>query len=275
MFKFIAGNHYNHAIKLGKKYLYQNKFPIINYAVENTNNTHQVYLEYDKLIDILPKDFSLALKLSSFDFKLNYISTLIMKSREKKINMIIDAEDSDNNEKYQKCIDKIIYYDQTITNVPDNIYRKTFKTYQMYRKDSFHKIKQDMDMCQQLNIPFNAKLVRGAYWNSEHKNGELFTHKNDTDQSYNNAILEIYHRSHNQTCDVILATHNQFSARLGRQLNKENIFSFAHLQGMRENFYHNFDSKVYVYIPYGPYHQMIPYLSRRLYENLDIVKHAV
>ena len=43
--------------------------------------------------------------------------------------------------------------------------------------------------------------------------------------------------------------------------------------GMKENCYDKYDLKVNVYIPYGPYKQMIPYLGRRLYENLDTIKY--
>ena len=35
----------------------------------------------------------------------------------------------------------------------------------------------------------------------------------------------------------------------------------------------NLGDKVYVYIPYGPYTQMIPYLTRRMYENMDMLKY--
>ena len=45
---------------------------------------------------------------------------------------------------------------------------------------------------------------------------------------------------------------------------------------MRETYYLskiNNGNKVHVYIPYGPYHKMIPYLTRRLYENMDMLTH--
>ena len=35
----------------------------------------------------------------------------------------------------------------------------------------------------------------------------------------------------------------------------------------------NVGEKVNVYIPYGPYTQMIPYLTRRMYENMDMLKY--
>ena len=34
-------------------------------------------------------------------------------------------------------------------------------------------------------------------------------------------------------------------------------------------------SLVNTYIPYGPYTQMIPYLSRRMYENMNMIKYMV
>ena len=147
----------------------------------------------------------------------------------------------------------------------------------MYRRDSLDTLKKDIDICKNNNILFSCKLVRGAYSNSEYKGGNLFTKKIDTDKSYNNGILAIYNSDYSNKCKVVLATHNKFSIDLGVLLNKSKyIFEFAHLQGMREKYYqseilnHN---KVHVYIPYGPYYKMIPYLTRRVYENMDMLTH--
>ena len=63
---------------------------------------------------------------------------------------------------------------------------------------------------------------------------------------------------------------------MGKTLNiSNNIFEFAHLQGMNEKYYNTLSNteKVYVYVPYGPYNEMIPYMIRRLYENMDMIKY--
>jgi len=71
-----------------------------------------------------------------------------------------------------------------------------------------------------------------------------------------------------------LATHDRESINLGHTLNKyydKQILEFAHLLGMRESIYKNLENeKIHVYIPYR---EMIPYLFRRLYENMDTLKY--
>ena len=44
---------------------------------------------------------------------------------------------------------------------------------------------------------------------------------------------------------------------------------------MNEKYYNTLSNteKVYVYVPYGPYNEMIPYMIRRLYENMDMIKY--
>ena len=78
-----------------------------------------------------------------------------------------------------------------------------------------------------------------------------------------------------------MATHNNRSINLGIIENKKakhNIFEFGHLMGMYEKKYQYLadnGSLVNTYIPYGPYNKMFPYLSRRMYENIDMVKYMV
>ena len=118
--------------------------------------------------------------------------------------------------------------------------------------------------------------MRGAYHQNEKKNGHLFTDKKDTDYSYNKALLAISKNYNNNY--IMLATHNNESMRLGYLINdhfKKNIFEFGHLMGMNEIEYQRLadsGSLVNTYIPYGPYTEMMPYLSRRMYENMHMIK---
>ena len=80
--------------------------------------------------------------------------------------------------------------------------------------------------------------------------------------------------------NIYVSTNND-SIKLGFLANKKAmrpIFEFGHLMGMHENKYQylaDTGSLVNTYIPYGPYSKMLPYLSRRMYENLDMIKYMV
>ena len=73
----------------------------------------------------------------------------------------------------------------------------------------------------------------------------------------------------------ILATHNHESINFAKTLYTiKNRYLFANLKGMNEQFMDSIDvQNKAVYLPYGPYIKMIPYLSRRLYENLESIKY--
>jgi len=266
--RYLGGNNISKVIQTANKILLNNKIPVINYAIEHTHNGMNTFNEYNNLCNQIDNRYRVAIKLSSFNFDKNLTYDVIDMFKEKEIKILVDAEDNKLNDKYQKMINDLIFtYNKDSAIV--------IKTYQMYRKDSLDVLTQDIINFKDLYL--GTKLVRGAYWNSEVKDGHLFENKKDTDLNYNKGIIKLFNSNINSF--NILATHNSESIDLGRLLNNEkNIFEFGHLLGMKEKKFKELLSDnqiVNVYLPYGPYHKMIPYLIRRLYENIDTIKYMI
>tara|TARA_B100000886_G_scaffold339177_1_gene303860 strand:- start:1084 stop:1893 length:810 start_codon:yes stop_codon:yes gene_type:complete len=268
---FVAGNTIISAINVSKKQVLKNRIPVINYAVESRSDSLKVFNEYKKLSNEIDESYKVALKLTSFDMNIKLINNIIDIFVDKNVKVLIDAENNKYNNEYNKITQSLLNkYNKNDINI--------YKTYQMYRKDSLSTLMYDMNFCNKNNLFLGTKIVRGAYWNNENKIGHLFINKSDTDRSYNNAIISLY--EYEGYSGNILATHNTESINLGILLNerKENIFSFAHLLDMKTKKYNQITKEgknVHVYIPYGPYNEMIPYLGRRLYENLDTFKYLL
>lgn len=269
--RYIGGNNINMAIKTGKYILFEGKKPIINYVKEESKNKYQVYQEYTQINQKLDENYNLAIKLSSLNFDYNLISSLIDKYIDNNISIFIDAEKSSNNTKYNELCNILI---------EESNYKKIniYKTYQMYRKDSLKTLREDIEYFNKKNVKLGVKLVRGAYYFQDKNENTLFKYKNETDLNYNIAILLTYSKNIN----TILATHNDESINLGILLNNYNDkskpkFKFAHLLDMKTEKYNYLKNEhtVYTYIPYGPYNEIIPYLIRRLYENLDYIKYML
>ena len=265
IFKFIAGNTLNKALKCATVLRRRGKIPIFNYAVESTSNSLQTYKEYENMANKIKNTDKVALKLSSFNYDTIIINDIMDIYADKNIKVIIDAESNKFNDIYHsKVSDLILKYNKE--------YQCVTKTYQMYRKDSYNILKNDIEYLKDLKL--STKIVRGAYWNSEVKDGHLYEYKDHTDRNYNKAIVLLHE---NDKINTMLATHNTESIKLAKHFNeKKKIFEFAHLMGMKEKYYNTLvqsNHNVNVYIPYGPYLKMIPYLSRRLYENIDTIKY--
>tara|TARA_X000001036_G_scaffold438069_1_gene484951 strand:- start:1930 stop:2754 length:825 start_codon:yes stop_codon:yes gene_type:complete len=268
--RFIGGNTIKQVIPVANKLLEKQKQPIINYAIEHTDNPKQVLVEHMDLVNHINYQYKLAIKVSSFGFDEDLIHMLVERCVGKNIRVIIDAEDNQNYEQYQEITNYLMrIHNQYIPYV--------LKTYQMYRKDGLETLENDLINSRINEYHLGIKLVRGAYYHTEKDQGHLFTEKKLTDESYNKGIITIGQNNFNTY--TILATHNIDSVRLGYMHNKNakrRLFEFAHLMGMQEENYQVLAESgeiVNVYIPYGPYTQMIPYLTRRMYENMDMLKY--
>ena len=271
LFKYIAGNNLNHAIIKSKEVIKNNKIPIINYISENIKNKENKkntnFLEYCNILNNVNSNYMIALKLSSLNFNENLINKIADISTKKNIKLIIDAEDNKNINIYRTMTNSLIKkYNKEKVNI--------IKTYQMYRKDSLHELKDDIIYFDKNifnnSVFLSTKLVRGAYWNSERNNGHLFINKEDTNNSFNNGILQCYNNIENK---FIVATHNKNSINLVNNLKNNHNIIIAHLMGMNENNIKKIKTSKACYIPYGPYDEMMPYLIRRLYENIDQIKY--
>ena len=268
--RFIAGNSIQHVLPVAKRVLDNTKWPIINYAIEHTSLPEGVFHEHMQLIKHLDYHYKIAIKVSSFGFDEDLINALVEKCVGKNIRVIIDAEDNIHHDQYQDISNYIMQkHNKYIPYV--------VKTYQMYRKDGLETLERDLIDSRIKDYHLGIKMVRGAYYHAEKKDGHLFTEKHLTDESYNKGILTI--GQNNVNTYTILATHNFDSVRLGYMYNqyaKRRVFEFAHLMGMQEENYQglvDIGQKINVYIPYGPYRQMLPYLTRRLYENIDMIRY--
>ena len=172
--KYTAGENINQLNNKINQLSKINIYPIADYIKEFTDQSKDLksvineYLALSKLEDLK----YIALKLSSFSFDEKTINNLVYDLITNKKKVMIDAEDINNQDKIDKITDNLLKdYNQFEPLV--------FKTYQMYRNDSYNKLLNDMSCYNNIGI----KLVRGAYHNKDKYSGKLYLTKKETDKN--------------------------------------------------------------------------------------------
>ena len=160
-----------------------------------------------------------------------------------------------------------------------------YNTIQMYRHDRLAYLKAEFERAKIAGIQYGVKLVRGAYMEKERARALAFGYpspiqpnKASTDQDYdaaldflvaNKAIFSVCAGTHNEKSSMYLATllHQQ-------QIDpKDPKFYFAQLLGMSDHISYNLSDggyQVAKYVPFGPVHEVLPYLLRRADENTSV-----
>jgi proline dehydrogenase len=160
-----------------------------------------------------------------------------------------------------------------------------YNTAQLYRHDRLAFLRAMIEAAVQRNFVLGVKLVRGAYMEKERRRAEeqgypspIQPDKTATDTDFNEAVqLCLDHLDH---VAVIIATHNEYSNRLGAELlvkkglplNHPHVH-FSQLYGMSDNITFNLAAvgcSVSKYLPFGPIEEVIPYLMRRAQENSSV-----
>lgn len=243
----------------------KNMLPILDYANEDFKNYKNNFKKIKNLIKTHPNN-SISIKLSSLNFREDYLRDITKSAIDNNSKILIDAENFLIQDKINNITDSLIK-EFNVSEV--NIY----KTYQMYRNDSFDLLKNDF--LKSRNYYIGCKLVRGAYLNYDKKYNILFNKIKDTHSNYNKSIEFIIENLKDK--DILMcATHNKESIELVTNLIDKNPgknVEIAHLMGMSDKVSENLSNnyKVYKYLPYGNFIDTIPYLIRRLYENYPMV----
>lgn len=276
-FKFLAGHNDTELLET-IKHIKHHWLPIIDYAKEESKSLDDSIRYISKLkntIDYLnynnAGDLTCALKLSSFsnEYFMDDTIDFMLDRNIKKI--LLDAEQDAYKEReykvYQRLLEK---YNR------DHVL--LYKTYQMYRQDSYEELKNDMHIHKNLGI----KLVRGAYYHQDYKSGKLYQDIIYTHSNYNRAIKHVINNMHMNNNRLLIATHNVRSINLAMLEIKNNDLKdriyFAQLLGMNNKIGYEIVKagfKNYKYLPYGNFYETYPYLIRRLYENYDILKYIL
>lgn len=240
---------------------------------ESSSDIDSIVSEYKSLAESNKFKY-IAIKLSSFNFDYLQINNVLEHMISKNKVVLIDAEEVDVQDKINDYTNSFLaMYNKDKINI--------YKTYQMYRDDSFDRIKKDVT-----NYPFlGIKLVRGAYHSKDLVTLKLHTKKEETDRDYEKAMELIFDKVKNNNKDSMLnsfiCTHNQKNiSQLIETCNKlpnykDNIYH-ASLYGFIQNDTQKLiDAKIqtYKYLPYGLMNDSIPYLMRRLEENPKIIKY--
>jgi proline dehydrogenase len=209
---------------------------------------------------------------------LERVDAICKRAYDLKVGVMIDAEES----WMQNAIDGIADDMMAEYNKTNVIVSNTF---QLYRNDKLEFLKTSYDKAMTNGYKLGAKIVRGAYMDKERayaadkgKPDLINETIEDTHRMYNDALAFCVDNYTNIMS--VCATHNAVSNLLqARLIDERGIakdhphLNFCQLYGMSDNITFNLAQAGYnvaKYVPYGPIHDVIPYLIRRAKENTAV-----
>lgn len=206
------------------------------------------------------------------------VDAIFKRGYELGVPVLIDAEHS----WIQPVLDDIVMEMMEKYNKEKPIVQNT---YQMYRHDSIHRLKEHHRISLEKGFKFGLKIVRGAYMEIERERANNIGYKSPihsdkiaTDKDFDDIIR--YFIKHLDTINFMVATHNENSSHLLATLmdehdiphNHPSIY-FSQLYGMSDHITYNLAERGYnvvKYVPYGEVRTMMPYLFRRAEENSSV-----
>ena len=294
--QFCAGLDHKTSMKTVNKLFSKNVYSYLHYSVEGGKNDASFDIHCQSVINSI--EFASTKKNLPFTvFKptaigriteyeksdvnqsiYNRFDRICKKAFEKNIKILIDAEES----WVQDSIDNLVEMMMKKYNKENTI---VFNTVQMYRHDRLDYLKTLLESAKKNNFKIGVKLVRGAYIEKENKRAKSLKYespicvsKQATDANFDKGVDYIL--SNLNVFSLFCGTHNEESLykiidsiKYKRLEKKSNKIWLAQLYGMSDHITFNLANEnfnVIKYLPWGPIHQVIPYLIRRAEENASV-----
>ncbi len=274
---FTGGRTIQNALSLAKS-MDQKWLPIFDRAKEGNKTQSDVLKSVCQILDDIEYIRSnncvkgyYALKVSTFACSrenVNHAYRIARDVNECGLDVVLDAETSD-------VLDIENYYADSLSF--ENL--RFYKTYQMYRTDSVTRLIQDLEA----GLITRFKIVRGAYYQDEKtKHHVLLPSKKHVDHVYD-AIVKymIGEMRYRPDIKLMIATHNKESIKKAILLSRhcdhdvQKRISFAKLLGMGDDVVDRGEAEMCRYVPYGTLKETLPYLGRRLVENMPVLTHMM
>jgi RHH-type transcriptional regulator, proline utilization regulon repressor / proline dehydrogenase / delta 1-pyrroline-5-carboxylate dehydrogenase len=202
------------------------------------------------------------------------VAELAALARDADIGFCIDTEEADRLDITLDVIDRV-FSDSALAG-----WEGFGLAIQAYQKRAIFVIDWLIDLARRNRRRLSVRLVKGAYWDSEIKHGQVqgldgysvFTRKSSTDVSYLACAKKMLGAG-----DAFIpqfATHNAHSlAAVLEMAGERSDFEFQRLHGMGETLYDQvvgdkgMGIPCRVYAPVGSHEDLLAYLVRRLLEN--------
>ena len=294
--QFCAGLDHKTSMKTVNKLFSKNVYSYLHYSVEGGKNDASFDIHCQSVINSI--EFASTKKNLPFTvFKptaigriteyeksdvnqsiYNRFDRICNKAFEKNKKILIDAEES----WVQDSIDNLVEMMMKKYNKENTI---VFNTVQMYRHDRLDYLKTLLESAKKNNFKIGVKLVRGAYIEKENKRAKSLKYespicvsKQATDANFDKGVDYIL--SNLNVFSLFCGTHNEESLykiidsiKYKRLEKKSNKIWLAQLYGMSDHITFNLANEnfnVIKYLPWGPIHQVLPYLIRRAEENTSV-----
>ncbi|MDD2659266.1 MAG: bifunctional proline dehydrogenase/L-glutamate gamma-semialdehyde dehydrogenase PutA [Methylococcales bacterium] len=295
--QFIFADSIQHAIqRSGRETAYRYSFDMLGEAALTAVDADRYYQSYLSAISKLSEHASsagiycnpgISIKLSALcpryeplqhNRAVNELTgkllALAQKAQAADISITVDAEES---ERLEMSLD---IFAAVFTHPDFSRWSGLGLAVQAYQKRALPALHWLAGLAEMRRGKIPVRLVKGAYWDSEIKRAQenglsnypVFTHKSATDIAYLACAQFILSRP-----DVFypqFATHNAHTLAAIHHMGRQHpAYEFQRLHGMGEALYHeitgaqNWQIPCRIYAPVGHFHELLPYLVRRLLEN--------